>query len=216
MLQGALMRFFQIVFAAVLFFGAAAPPAYSQPSSPDLLNPIFSDHAVLQRDQPIRVWGQAAPRARVDASLAGLTRSVRADASGRWSAEFPPHRAGGPYDLTVRSGGDVRTVSDVLIGDVYLCSGQSNMEFQTRNVTNAEAVLSTAGDAQLRMLHVQRRVAPTPQESLQTDDIWKTDKRENASDFSAVCYLFGRELRRWQNVPIGLIDASWEGTVIEA
>lgn len=105
-----------------------ATPCMAQHAVPPLLHPLFQDHAVLQRDRPLPVWGHAAPGATVSVTFARQSVSARADAGGRWRATLKPVAAGGPYDMTVRAGQDRQVVRDVLIGDVWLCSGQSNME----------------------------------------------------------------------------------------
>jgi sialate O-acetylesterase len=187
------------------------------PSANPLLHPVFSDHAVLQRDRPIQVWGWARPRERVTVTFDASSAQARADATGRWRAILPARAAGGPFALNVRAaGGETQTISDVLVGDVYLCSGQSNMEFQTRYATNAYSVLNEASDERLRLFHVTRTVGDAPLARFAAPDHWSVAARDSVGDFSAVCYFFGRHLRQRTQMPIGLIDASWGGTPIEA
>lgn len=194
-----------------------ACPAHAQDNVRTLLNPVFTDHAVLQRDRPIAVWGQASPNERISVTLDGRRVIARADRAGAWRAALPAHGAGGPYTLEVRGQqGATQSLTDVLIGDVYLCSGQSNMEFETRVATNADTALGGAADDNLRLLNVTRRYMTSPQARLPEGDRWQVAARESVSRFSAVCYFFGRELRQSEEIPIGLIAASWGGTIIEA
>ncbi|MGH8027076.1 MAG: sialate O-acetylesterase, partial [Pseudoxanthomonas sp.] len=109
-----------------IFLGAATATAHAQERAA-LLHSLFQDHAVLQRDQPIRIWGHAEPGQTVDVALAGKRARGRADAAGRWEAKLPALKAGGPYTLTATAGALEQTIGDVLVGDVWLCSGQSNM-----------------------------------------------------------------------------------------
>lgn len=194
-----------------------ACPAYAQDNTQTLLNPVFSDHAVLQRDRPIVLWGHAGANERVSATLDGRSVNARADRNGAWRMSLPAHGAGGPYALEVRSqSGRAQRLSNILVGDVYLCSGQSNMEFETRVATNADTALGGASDEGLRLLNVTRRYAVSPQTMLSGGDHWQVAERESVSRFSAICYFFGRELRQREQIPIGLIAASWGGTIIEA
>jgi sialate O-acetylesterase len=200
-------------FAAAFSVSAAA---MAQETSPPLLHPMFQDHAVLQRGAPIQVWGAAAPRARVSVTLGDTTRTVAANANGQWRASLPTRMAGGPYTLTARSGAATQTISDVMIGDVYLCSGQSNMEFQTRYATNAYTVINEASNPNIRLFNVTRMIGETPQRGFAAADHWSAATPESVADFSAICYFFGRNLQRAKDIPIGLIASSWGGTVIEA
>jgi sialate O-acetylesterase len=189
----------------------AAGPAAAGP----LLNPVFQDHAVLQRDRPIAVWGEAQPGAEVSVELDGTHARATAAADGRWRAELPAHKAGGPLALTARAGGVAQTVSDLMVGDVWLCSGQSNMEFPLVQATNGPGEVASAGDPGIRLLKVSRRSDPRPQASLGPEDQWKVSTPTSAANFSAVCELMGRDLRKTTGAPIGLIDASWGGSIIQ-
>lgn len=182
-----------------------------------LLHPLFQDHAVVQRDQPLHAWGWARPGERVTLRLdGGPARMARADRVGAWRLSLPPLGAGGPHTIAVRAGGRTQVVTDVLAGDVFICSGQSNMEFPTRLATNSEALLRQPSNPQIHLFNVSRRIAAAPQASFEAKDHWVVDNPAAAGDFSAVCYLFGRALHRSQQIPIGLIHASWGGTPIEA
>jgi sialate O-acetylesterase len=207
---GLIDRWVAALFAALLVCGEAAA------QTPPLLHPLFTDHAVLQRDRPIAVWGWAAPRERVVVEFDGARIEARAAASGAWRAELPAHEAGGPYALSVQAGAARASVSDILVGDVYLCSGQSNMEFQTRYATNASTLLNAARSSTIRLFTSPRAVAPQPQSHFAEPAQWRTADEASVGDFSAVCYLFAREIEATAQAPIGLINASWGGTRIEA
>ncbi|MCE3289947.1 MAG: 9-O-acetylesterase, partial [Caulobacter sp.] len=198
------------LFAAALL---AASALGGQAAAQGLLDPMFQDHAVLQRGRPIPVWGQAGPGAEVTVSLAGAQVQARAGADGRWRANVPAPAPGGPYDLEARSGGQSERRTDVLVGDVWLCSGQSNMEMAVRQVANSEGEVAGAADPDMRLLLVGRSSKPAPA----TGPVgrWQVAAPDSARDFSAACFFMGKHLRRSQNVPIGLIAASWGGSVIE-
>jgi sialate O-acetylesterase len=188
-------------------------------SSPALAGPlasVFSDHAVLQRDQPIRVWGRTAPNAAVAVDLSGQGVTVSADADGRWSTVLPARPAGGPtLTLTVQAGDQTQTVSNLAMGDVWLCSGQSNMEYPLRQALNGDGETASAGDPDIRLLQTGKISSPAPRDSLPTGVVWKVSTPQTAASFSAACFFMGRELRRTTGVPIGLIDATWGGSVIQ-
>src|SRR5690606_35437957 len=119
-----------------------------------LLHAMFSDHAVLQRDRPIRVYGEAPPGASVRVELAGRRVRARADGDGHWEATLPALRAGGPYELVATAGDRSQRVRDVLVGDVWLCSGQSNMELQVWRALDARAEIAGAGNDRIRLFTV--------------------------------------------------------------
>lgn len=210
-----------------LFAGAIAAFAlggpclvFAQPAPAPLLHPLFADHAVLQRDRPIVLWGWTAPGAEVEAALAGHSGKARADGSGRWQLTLPALPAGGPHVLTVRAGGRSATVVDIQMGDVFLCSGQSNMELETAHSTSWPDIPpegpGASRDNALRLFHMPRHASAEPLAVPATDPRWTLAGPREIADFSAVCYTFGRVLRYSETVPIGLIAASWGGTRIEA
>jgi sialate O-acetylesterase len=177
---------------------------------------IFGDHAVLQRDRPITVWGYAAARERVTVSLNGQSASAVADAGGRWRATLPKMGAGGSYTLTASAGGVTTSLSDIAIGDVYLCSGQSNMEFPARLSTNAWGGLAGSANPNLRFVNIEKDSAPTPREELKSPVAWKPVGPETVGDASAVCYYMARSLQQSLKVPVGFIDSDWGGTTIQS
>jgi sialate O-acetylesterase len=179
------------------------------------LNPVFSNHAVLQRGRPLAVWGTADPREQVTVTLAGATRSVRAGLDGAWRVELPSMQAGGPYQLTATgAGGASASAHDLLVGDVWLCSGQSNMEFPISRALNGDAETASASDPFVRILSIPQRTSVTPETRLPDDTNWQLLTPGTARDFSAACWFMVRELKQRENVPMGMIDASWGGTRI--
>jgi sialate O-acetylesterase len=175
---------------------------------------LFSDHAVLQRQRPLRVWGWAAPGERVAVSFHGQRQSTAADLLGKWSVALAPEEAGGPYQLVVQ-GTNTVTVSDLLVGDVWLAAGQSNMEFGLFGSTGWPALREGGLDnPRLRLLREPHRVSdyPLPDQ----DSVWSVCSRQEAEQFSAVAYYFAAELERREQVPIGVIEAAWGATPIEA
>lgn len=175
---------------------------------------IFSDHAVLQRQQPIPVWGWAAPRETVRVSLAGQTQQAKADADGKWMVRFSPLEAGGPHQLTVRAKSGGADVHDILIGEVWLCSGQSNMEWPVKQADNYQAEKKNANFPQIRHIRVDHELALTPQSDLINAE-WKVCSPETVGDFTAIGFFFARELTQKLNVPIGLVHSSWGGSQAE-
>lgn len=184
-------------------------------SAAPLLAPVFTDHAVLQRGQPIRVWGAAKPGDAVELSLGEAKASSTADAQGRWSATLPAREPGEPLTLTVQAGGERQTISDLLVGDVWLCSGQSNMEYPLRRSLGGEAEAANSADPNIRLLQTGRVSLPEPTTALPKEAVWRPATPESANNFSAACFFMGREIKKTTGVPVGLIDATWGGSVIQ-
>jgi sialate O-acetylesterase len=181
------------------------------------LNEVFTEHAVLQRNRAVEIWGTASALERVTVTIAGQSVVTSADARGNWRVQLPLMEAGGPYQLSVANkAGETQILNDVLIGDVYLCSGQSNMEMQVKASMNAEDEMRRANSTQIRMFNIPRAIAPEPRATLETKGAWKVAAPENVGEFSAVCFYFARELQPHVGVPIGLINAAWGGSAIEA
>ena len=201
--------FRRLIFAA---FAVAASPSLA---APQLAAP-FSNHAVLQRGHPIPIWGRADPGERITVTLGDASRSVTADRSGAWRAELPPRAAGGPFTLTATSETGRAAAEDILVGDVWLCSGQSNMEMTVAQSLNGYFESQTASDSQLRFLTVPHLTAADPQADFAGPVAWQAVGGGSVGGFSAACYYMARELRRSQQVPIGAIASSWGGTPIRA
>lgn len=176
---------------------------------------VFTDHAVLQRGRSVPVWGKADPAATVTVSFDGATVTALAAADGTWRADLPAHPAGGPYELKVTtSAGATRTVADLLVGEVWICSGQSNMQWTTKQSTDGEGEVANAAHPRIRLLQIPRVAKPEPQADVQA--AWKVCAPDSVGSFSAVGYFFGRELASRLDVPVGLVDSSWGGTPAEA
>lgn len=192
--------------------GVAPVPAAAAPA----LGPLFSDHAVLQRERPISVWGRADPGEAITVTLGSAKASAHADAAGDWRVELPPMKAGGPYRLAVTGAdGSSAAADDVLIGDVWLCSGQSNMELSVSHSLGADAAAQAPPDPQLRLFTVPRKAAETPEAELGGGP-WQIAGPDSVPSFSAACYFLIRDLRQSERVPIGAIHTSWGGTQVRA
>lgn len=198
---------------ALVLMLTAATPAGAQTLR---LAPVFSDHMVVQRDRPVPVEGIAAPGAEVSAQLGDSPAvAARADGEGRWRIELPGRAALASTSLTVRSNGETLRLADVAVGDVVLCSGQSNMEFTLRVATNADVAVAQSGNPALRLFNVPRQSSTTPQARFAAPVVWQPSAPASARDFSAACWFMGAELQRRRNVPVGLIAASWGGSIIQ-
>jgi len=179
---------------------------------------IFSDHMVLQQHQPIPVWGTADPGEQVSVILGKTTKTTITDAAGRWMVHFralnaKPASEQTGLTLTV-AGKNTITFRDVLIGEVWVCSGQSNMQWAVVQAANGPHEVDAAKYPSLRLFTVSMRTAATPQSDC--DGTWVACTPDTVANFSAVGYFFGRALLQTRNVPIGLINTSWGGTVCEA
>ncbi|MCE6989316.1 sialate O-acetylesterase [Dyadobacter sp. CY323] len=174
---------------------------------------FFSDNMVLQRQKPIQLWGTAAPKSSFTIDFNGEKKKVKAEANGNWKVTFPAREAGGPYEIHVVSDSSF-SFKNVMIGDVWLCSGQSNMEWPVSKVFNASYELRSADLPQIRSFTVAKDINTNPQSNT-TKATWQTCTPENAATFSAAAYFFAKEIHKTQNIPIGIIHTSWGGTLIE-
>lgn len=198
-----------------LFAGMQSAIAQASEDRP-LLASYFSDGMVIQYGQPVTLWGEAQPLAAVEVSLNTHRETVTADAEGRWAATFDALDGGAEVSLSVRSGLREARVTDARAGEVWLCSGQSNMEFPVRRALNPDAELASANDPELRLLTIPRTSRAAPAPALPEGSRWVASTPEVAAEFSAICYFFGRERRAQTGLPVGLINASWGGSRIEA
>jgi len=197
-------------------FMSAPLTGFAGPLPRPLLHEIFSDHAVLQRDQPIQVWGESSAGEQISVSIDAKRVLVRADAAGHWRALLPAMRAGGPYVLAVRTrSGASQSISDVLVGDVFLCSGQSNMELPVSSTLNHASEIARSTNDRIRVLSVAHTASPQPLAHFQEAVAWAAAGPESIGNFSAACYYFARELQKSMPVPLGLIHSSWGGARIE-
>jgi sialate O-acetylesterase len=198
----------------LLLFITASITALSIPLSAEVKLPaIFSDHAVLQREATVPVWGTAAAGEEVTVGVAGKTQSTKAAADGKWSVRFEKLEAGGPHELSVR-GANAITVKDVLIGEVWLGSGQSNMAMTVNRAQDFEAEKAAATTPEIRVFTVKSVAA----QEAQTDceGTWVVCSPDTVGMFSATAFFFGREIHRELKVPVGLINSSVGGTPIES
>jgi len=179
-------------------------------ASETLLAPPFADHAVLQRDRPIPVWGDAKAGTRIEISLGGKSATAEADADGHWRAVLPALTAGGPYELKAND----QTLRDILVGDVYLCSGQSNMELQVRRSLDSRSELINAHNDKIRLFRIALADNVRPQRHFKSPPPWQAVSADSVTEFSAACYFFARELQKTVPVPIGLIEAASGGANI--
>jgi sialate O-acetylesterase len=177
------------------------------------LPPFFSNNMVLQQGIAIPVWGWASPNEKITITIDKSIKSTRAGKDGKWRIDLPKMNYGGPYTMNVQ-GKDLKTITNILIGEVWVCSGQSNMEFKVSSTKNAVAEIAVANTPTLRFFTVGKRVAKEPQENLEEGE-WAVCSPQTVSECSAVGYFFGRNLTNELKVPIGLIHTSWGGTVAE-
>lgn len=178
------------------------------------LAPLFQKGAVLQRDMPVPVWGAASPGEKVTVQFAGQTVSAAADDAGRWQVELAPLTASQEGRDLVVEGKNKIVLSDILVGEVWLCNGQSNMEWPLKNSPEPEKVLAAARFPLIRQFKVA--IASTEQPSATAEGNWVSCSPETAGLFTAVGYYFATALQPKLDVPIGLINDSWGGTKIEA
>jgi sialate O-acetylesterase len=174
---------------------------------------IISDNMVLQQGMKVRIWGNANAGEHVAVTFDKKTSNITADAQGRWQVLIGPFKAGGPYELTVK-GDNVLTIKNVLVGEVWLCSGQSNMEWPLVNTTGGAEAVAQAKNPEIRLFTVEKHTSTSPLTDVEGH--WVVTTPDDAAHFSAVGYFFGRELYEHLKVPIGLINSSWGGTPAEA
>lgn len=175
---------------------------------------VFGDSMVLQRDKPIHVWGWTEPDRSVAVSIAGNRETVKSDGEGRFDAKLPALAAGGPHSMTIESGGETLAYNDVLIGEVWVCSGQSNMQWAVEQANDADLESLSANFPNLRLITVPRIGTQEPQVTFEGK--WEACSPDSVKQFSAVGYFFGRQVHQTLDVPVGLIDNAWGGSAAEA
>lgn len=182
---------------------------------------LFSDHMVLQQEQEVAVWGTFTPNQKVDVKGSwGDAVTTKADKNGLWKLELPTPKAGGPYNLSVTTNDTIAVFNDVLIGEVWLASGQSNMQMPLKGwppndlIDNSAEEIANADHPEIRMFTVPMNISLSPLDTVQGK--WAVSSKETAGDFSATAYFFAKRLQQELQVPVGIIHSSWGGTVAEA
>jgi sialate O-acetylesterase len=205
------LAYVSVIVAALGFAGSAAADVR--------LPHVISSHMVLQRDVPAAIWGWAEPDEAVSVDLDGKAVATKAGADGKWAVKLAPMPAGGPHKIIV-SGKNKIEIEDVLFGEVWICSGQSNMDFGMKSVRNADQEIASAKYPQIRLMWITYKTAPETTDDIEA--VWKPCSPETIvtggfwnGGFSAVAYFFGRDLHKELNVPVGLIHTAWGGTRIE-
>ena len=174
---------------------------------------IFTSNMVLQRDKQIKIWGWGVKGETVMVNFNGQTSKTKTGKDGSWQLTLQPMAYGGPYNMTL-SGKNKITLNNILIGDVWICSGQSNMEFVLKNTRNSAKEILESTYSSIRLFTVEKATAFKPLNDVSSLG-WQECNPATTSDFSAVAYFFGRKLNRDLNIPIGLVHTSWGGTNIQ-
>lgn len=195
--------FFMLYTLCILF------PSQAQITMPK----FFSDNMILQRDKPIHLWGYASVNEKIEVIFKGQNKTTTATDKGSWSIYLDDSAYGGPYTLTVKGEQSEITFNNVLVGDVWLCSGQSNMEFRLNNANDAVMEIANANYPNIRLFTVERAISNKPKTDV--GGTWQPCSPTTAGDFSAVGYFFGKDIYQETHIPIGLICSSWGGTVAE-
>lgn len=176
---------------------------------------FFSDHMVLQQKEDIMIFGQAKPLESVEVTFNGITLKTITSRYGKWAVIFKPMNAGGPFEMILKGENSI-VLKDIYIGEVWFCSGQSNMGWPIEKSENGIEDLQNANFEKIKLLNVRRSMSSNPEEDIHPKNKWKTSTTKNAKGFSAAAYYFGKALYERYNVPIGLIHSSWGGSNIEA
>lgn len=174
---------------------------------------IFGSNMVLQRNSPVNIWGISQPMQHISVTIHGLTASAQSSSDGKWIVTLPPMKEGGPYDVTI-CGEDTVVFTNVMIGEVWLCAGQSNMEFAFEKSSEAEKEIPAANNPMIRLFTVKRNSTDSQAENCIGS--WSECSSTSVKRFSAVAYYFGKEIQKKLNVSIGLIHSAWGGTAVES
>jgi sialate O-acetylesterase len=175
---------------------------------------LIADRMVIQRGLPVHIWGRAEPGEAITVEFRGDTRRAATDLLGRFSVYLPPGAAGGPFSMVV-SGTNTITLQDILVGDVWVAAGQSNMEWPIAWAGDARTELAQARYPRIRLVRATHKVSDYPMPDLNAE-LWRACTPESAATFSAVGYHFARLIQADQNVPIGIIQTAWGGTPLDA
>ncbi len=174
---------------------------------------IFSDNMVLQRDVPLKIWGWAKKNESVEVRFMSQIKKTKADKNGEWYLQLDPVSHGGPYQMEIKGQENNIILKNILVGEVWLASGQSNMEWTVRNSKDAIAEISKANYPQIRSFNVEKAISTEPKSEF--EGAWQVCSSKTAADFSAVAYYFARKLYAELGIPVGIINSSWGGTDIE-
>ncbi|MEL6110700.1 MAG: sialate O-acetylesterase [Planctomycetota bacterium] len=189
--------------------------AFTPPVQAEIkMSAVFGDSMVLQRQMPIHVWGWAEPGSKVTASIDGKQASAECDDKGRFDLSLPSMEAGGPHELAIKSGDETQTFKDVLVGEVWICSGQSNMQWSVAQSNDPDLESLAANYPNLRHITVPRVGTQEAQTSF--DGAWQKTTPDTVKELTGVGYFFGRQLHQTLDIPIGLIDNAWGGSAAEA
>ena len=185
-----------------------------QPLNAEITFPtILTSNMVLQRDITVNIWGWAKPGEKVSIYFNGQQIKTAAQTDGTWKITLKPIPAGGPLDMVI-SGNNSVTLKNILIGDVWVCSGQSNMEWPLNQAKNGAEATANANNNAIRLFYVPKRISEKPLDNTLSAQ-WEECSPKSAAAFSAIGYFFGAELQKKLNIPIGLINCNWGGTIVE-
>ena len=193
--------------AALVSVALTASAAITLPS-------VIGDHMVLQQGIKAPIWGKAGPGETISVEIGKCKKKTVADDEGRWIVDLRKMKAGGPLQMTIRGQSDTITINDVLVGEVWVCSGQSNMQWTVSNSSNAEQEIAEANYPNIRLFYVERKTSGIPLEDCNA--AWVACTPETIPGFTALGYYFGREIHKELGVPVGLVHTSWGGTPAEA
>ncbi|TWI98083.1 sialate O-acetylesterase [Mucilaginibacter frigoritolerans] len=197
------------LFTALLIIGL-----FLQASAQLTTAKLFGSHMVLQRNQPVTIWGWSTKNAKIMVSFNGQQVSAKADAKGNWKVLLKPMEAGGPYEMKISSGNEQLDYTDIMMGEVWICSGQSNMEFQLKNAYGFKQEQKNAAQMPIRQFHVPDKISLQPEQKLSGGEWVKADTN-TVGDFTAVGYFFAKKLAQNLHVTVGLISSNWGGTQVE-
>jgi sialate O-acetylesterase len=179
------------------------------------LSAIFGDHMILQRDKPLKIWGGAKAGESINIILGPIKGSTTTDKNGNWMIMLPAVAAGGPYVLTIKSKNEIKIFSDVLFGEVWLCSGQSNMQFRVKQVINAKYELHRSNNPLIRQVSIPNKLSFKPEQFIDSAE-WILSTPQTTGEFTAVGYFFARDIFEKLHVPVGLIYDNWGGSQVES
>lgn len=197
----------------IIFFLAGLAASISLNAEVKLAS-VFTSHMVLQRNAKIPVWGWAAKGEKIIVQFNNQTKQSTTDKTGKWMVYLDKEQAGGPFTLKVKGKSNTVELNDILVGEVWICSGQSNMEWPLSATINADKEIVSANNNLIRHIKVERTISVEPQNDFKSNG-WEVCNQSTVPNFTAVGYYFAKQLQKELNVPIGLINSSWGGTIVE-